>query len=502
MAEHLRAFVVVIFIAFIIFYFIRKALEGCVEGVVFSQWRNTWFALTCAAFVSHSYWLFAALTALIVLTALQKTPNPVSLFFACLFAVPAAEIQIPGFGLVNYLFTINYPRLLELFVLLPVYVNLRSRPDTLRFGTFLPDRLIITLSLLMMILQFRETTFTDALRNVVYIIIDVVLPYYVISRSVRSLENFRTTISAFIVSASLLAGFAVFEFTRHWNLYSAMVQSLDPKMGFGAYLGRDGLLRAYASTGHSIALGLIMAVAIGLFLFLRSSIRRNIFRRLGWLVLFTGLIAPLSRGPWVGAVIILIAHTVTGASATKKLFFIGIFCIFFVPLLSTLPGGEKIINLLPFVGTVDKNNIDYREQLVEKSWIVIQRNPLLGSVDYLETPEMESMRQGQGIIDIVNTYIGIALEYGLIGLTLFAGFFLTILYGVFKAQQSIKTLDHELHQLGRALFATLAGILFIIFTVSSITIIPIVYWSIAGLCMAYIQVVRMKLIKTRSLSPT
>ncbi|MNJ71236.1 hypothetical protein D3C77_677560 [compost metagenome] len=34
------------------------------------------------------------------------------------------------------------------------------------------------------------------------------------------------------------------------------------------------------------------------------------------------------------------------------------------------------------------------------------------------------------------------------------------------------------------------GILVIIFTVSSITIIPTVYWSIAGLGVAYIQRVR------------
>jgi hypothetical protein len=40
------------------------------------------------------------------------------------------------------------------------------------------------------------------------------------------------------------------------------------------------------------------------------------------------------------------------------------------------------------------------------------------------------------------------------------------------------------------LLATLIGILVIIFTVSSITFIPVVYWSIAGLGVAYIQMVR------------
>ncbi|MGE8385220.1 MAG: O-antigen ligase domain-containing protein, partial [Pseudomonas putida] len=50
--------------------------------------------------------------------------------------------------------------------------------------------------------------------------------------------------------------------------------------------------------------------------------------------------------------------------------------------------------------------------------------------------------------------------------------------------------DDERRQLGRVLLATLIGILVIIFTVSSITFIPVVYWSIAGLGVAYIQMVR------------
>ncbi|MNE91016.1 hypothetical protein D3C80_1885800 [compost metagenome] len=50
--------------------------------------------------------------------------------------------------------------------------------------------------------------------------------------------------------------------------------------------------------------------------------------------------------------------------------------------------------------------------------------------------------------------------------------------------------DDEHRLLGRALLATLVGILVIIFTVSSITFIPVVYWSIAGLGVAYIQMTR------------
>jgi O-antigen ligase len=103
---------------------------------------------------------------------------------------------------------------------------------------------------------------------------------------------------------------------------------------------------------------------------------------------------------------------------------------------------------------------------------------------------MESMRQGQGIIDIVNTYIRVVLDTGFIGLGLFVAFFAMTLNGIFRAIRSIPDKDSEEHLLGRALFATQIAILVIIFSVSSITIIPIMYWIVAGLGVAYAQMVR------------
>jgi O-antigen ligase len=121
---------------------------------------------------------------------------------------------------------------------------------------------------------------------------------------------------------------------------------------------------------------------------------------------------------------------------------------------------------------------------------VIKRNPWFGSVDYRNTPEMESMRQGQGIIDIVNTYIQVTLEIGLVGLGLFVGFFVLTLLGIYRAMRSIRDRKSEERLLGRALLATMLSILLIIFTVSSIAIIPIVYWSVAALGVAYAQMAR------------
>jgi hypothetical protein len=328
------------------------------------------------------------------------------------------------------------------------------------------------------------------MRQGFYVMIDALLPYYVLSRTLKHVDAFRQVLAAFLLAAVMLAAFAVFESVRHWNLYSAVIIALDPKMGYGAYLGREGLLRASASTGHAIALGYVMAVAVGFYLYWQDDVRDKLIRRIGWLGLLAGLIVPLSRGPWVGAAVIILMYLATGRAAFKRLMLLALGGVVVLPFVSILPGGQRILEFLPFIGTVEKDNIDYRGRLIDNALIVSERNPGLGSVDYQTTPGMEAMRQGQGIIDIVNTYSGVALAYGLVGLSLFVGFFFAVLWGIRKAMRSFNDPDEEMARLGRALFATLTGILVIIFTVSSITIIPIVYWSVAGLGVAYTQMVR------------
>lgn len=46
--------------------------------------------------------------------------------------------------------------------------------------------------------------------------------------------------------------------------------------------------------------------------------------------------------------------------------------------------------------------------------------------------------------------------------------------------------------LGRALWATLAAIMLIIYTASNAFAIPFVYWSVIGLCVAYAGAMRLE----------
>jgi O-antigen ligase len=490
MPEYIRALIVVLSFAFIIFAFAGRPVRELVPVGEFNRRRNLWFALTILGFLAQSFWIYASIAGLILFHSVQRETNIAALYLFLLAVVPVSYVEIPGFGLVSFLFQISHHRLLALVILLPAFLALAGRKSTLRFGTMTADKLILAYLVLVVLLYLRETSVTDTLRKGLYQFTDVFLPYYVISRSLRNLDEFRSAILSLVVAAMILAIIGIFEAGRHWLLYSSMVDALDLGDAKTGYLRRSGILRAVASTGQPIALGFIMAVAIGLYLYLQKLITSTFHRRMGMLLLFGGLLAPLSRGPWVGMVFIIAVFVATGKHATRKLTILLLAGILALPLMAILPGGARIINLIPFIGETEKSNLDYRQKLFEQSMIVIKRNPWFGSVDFMSTREMESVRAGHGMIDIVNSYLAVALETGFIGAALFIGFFLIVCWGIYRGFRRLPGKDSEEHLLGRALLASIAGILLIIATVSSITLIPLVYWSIAGMGVAYINMVR------------
>lgn len=488
MPEHLRALVVILVLATGVFAVARApACAHAMREEDFKRRRNLWFAITLVAFLSHNFWIYIVVTAALLLHALPREPNKLAMYYFLLFAVPAIPGEITGLGVIKHFFTIDYVRLLALVVLFPLFLSLRERADVDRFGTLLPDKLIAGYIALNFFLIYTASTFTNTLRHgAFYAFIDMFLPYYVASRSPKDLQAFRDTLMSFVLAALILSAFGMFELARHWLLYSSLDDVFGMQWGYGNYLERGtGTLRAQATTGHAIALGYVVAVAAGFFLYLRAIIPSRLMGYLGLAALTVGIVAPVSRGPWVGAGVMLLAFIAAGPNPVTRLGGLGLAGGFCFLILLVSPAGEKVLDYLPFVGTVEAENVTYRQRLLEISIQFILQNPLFAASDFMYSPAMQEMKQGQGIVDIVNTYLGIGLSSGLTGLSLFAGFFITVAVVVFRGMRVISDGNDERHRLGQALLATLIGILVIIGTTSSITVVPAVYWSVAGLAVAY-----------------
>lgn len=485
MPEHLKALAVIMGLAALVFTLVKQpACAIATTASDFARRRNLWFAITLTAFLAHNFWIYVIVTGALLLVTGRHETNKVALFFSLLFAIPLLQAEISGLGVIKHFFAINHFRVLSLTILLPAFLELRKRADTQASKPTHADLILAAYLILSSMLQLNVDSFTNTLRFGFYAFLDVVLPYYVVSRSLKDMQGFRDVLMSLVVAGMVLAAIGMFEFGRHWLLYSSLDDALGVSGGFGSYLEREGSLRALATTGQPIVLGYVMAVALGVYLFLQKSFPTRAFWMFGLGLLLAGLLAPLSRGPWLGAAVILLIFFATGPRAISRLSTISLVGLLALPILLATPVGEQIIDHLPFVGTVDEENVTYRQRLIEVSLDIIQANPFFGSYDFLLY--LEELRQGQGIIDLVNSYLAIALASGLVGLALFLGFFGVILVNIHKAMRHLDKTD-ERHLLGRVLMATTIGILVMIFTVSSISVIPLIYWSVGGLGVAYIR---------------
>lgn len=492
MPEHLKALIVILVLASTVFFFAKK--PACAAGTNpadFSRRRNLWLGITSAAFLAHNFWVYMVAVAVMLLLAAQREPNKLGMYFFLLFAVPAIPAQITGLGVIQHFFSIDYLRLLSLLILLPAFLFLRKQPDTPPFGSTLPDKLLAGYLILQIVLMLTVSSFTNMLRiGVFYSFVDIFLPYYVASRILKNPRDFRDALMGFVLAALLLSVIGAFEFTRHWLLYASLDDVLGVPWDLGDYLARgdEGSdLRAQGTAGQPIPFGYIMAVAMGFLLYLKNNVANSVTWNLGLFMLTIGLFASLSRGPWVGAAAIVLVFIATGPAPLKGIARLGLLSLLVVPLLLLTDSGQKIIELLPFVGSVSSENVTYRQRLAEISLRVIMENPFFGAFDYFYSPAMQDLRQGQGIIDIVNTYLSVGLGNGLVGLSLFAGFFIAVAFAVFRSMRGLPDRKDALYSLGRGLLATQIGIMVTIATVSSITVIPVIYWSVAGLGVAYVH---------------
>ncbi|MBK8816010.1 MAG: O-antigen ligase family protein [Methylococcaceae bacterium] len=381
-------------------------------------------------------------------------------------------------------FTLNYTRLLAIILLLGIVTKAGAKA---KLFTVKSDWYVVLFVLFICYSAFRDNTVTNALRTSLLHVIDIFVPYYVLSRFLDSKEQLNRAIFALLICISPFALVGIFETVKHWHVFNTMKQGLTGARG-NLYDIREGALRASAIFGTPIVLGYVMVIGFGLLLYLRPLIKNTRLTTLAGLGFVAALLSTMARGPWVGFVCLCFAFMWTGRGGIKKIASWSLAGVLSLPVLAQTSVGSKFIDLLPFIGNARSDTIEYRTRLIQQSWIVFKRHPWTGSTTFLDTPEMESMRQGQGLIDLVNTFIAIGLPYGIVGLFLFMAIFLGLMWRCFFILNRIPRSEDELILMGRTLFAILASILLMISTVSPIDYIPVLYWTFTGITAAYLNV--------------
>lgn len=496
MSESLRALIVILVLSAGLLFVVRPALIQLIPEKTFDRWRKLWFFVTLAWFLSFSFWLYALVMACMLYVVRRRESQAVGLYFLLLFAAPSVQVPIPGMGIIDHLFMLDHYRILALFLLLPVALRLMRDPSAPGFGRSPVDWMVAGYLMLVSVLGMLETSPTNAARIVFLQLIDGYLPYYVVSRSIKSIEDFRGALVGLLMGALLVSTFALFEVARSWKLYQASIS----EMGLFVhqhYKTRGPFLRPGVTLLDSIVLGLVVIVALGAWLYLKDLVVSRWHRLLLWLILGTGVLVSLSRAPWLAAILVVFAFAAQGEKAMGRVMWVAMGLFLLMAVLSLFPAGRTIIDLIPIIGEAEQGSIEYRANWFSVATPLIERNFWFGDPRVLEAPELEVMRQGEGIIDLVNLFLSVLLHYGIFALLFFAGMFLRALWLVRRSEKGIRKVSMELSRLGRALISIVLAMVFVLVTLSSISVVPILILTILGLCSAYGFVIRAQWLEKR-----
>jgi O-Antigen ligase len=396
------------------------AFVSAPRGGAFCLFRivAVWVSVAVFAFLIGNKWLvFALISLTLFIVAPARPAERVYLYIGAMVAIPAGlSLNLPFPGL-NYLISLDYAKITTLILLGPIFVkNLMSRPPQ-HLKTV--GRLLVIFVLLTGVMSIRDLPFTSMLRALFDQFLLVIIPYFAISRALTTQAEIDNAIRALFLSAIILAGIGIFSTLWRWNYYVHLSEQIFAK-SFTEY--RNGFLRISATVGGTL-LGFVMGFAIAATFVFQAAKEYPKVHAIALSGVFAFVLFTTgARGGWLAAILIAGSYFLLSKlnKSGRQL------------LLISLVAGVVTIMVLVFQDSAllsdEYGTIDYRADLLRTSMKQIAERPLFGSADFLESPRFAHLRQGEGIIDLVNVYIQLSLHYGLVGFSLFFGANLLVLH--------------------------------------------------------------------------
>jgi hypothetical protein len=335
-------------------------------------------------------------------------------------ALPAISWSPSGFGDINRLLEIDVWRALTLGTLLLPAFRLAAEPQReLRKSRWL-DRAVLAYVIVRLLFNFSDSSATSLIRQLSEALLDTLLPYFVISRGLRTERDLRHALSFFAITCLFASAVALAELTSGHLFYSGLQFIYDIRWQLTLELFRGSLIRSQAMTPQPILFAVLLTFGLAAWVVLQGARWRRPVVAMVFVLLLAALLSTGSRGPLVGAVLffacLLLLRFQSGSAFGLTL---GLFLAAAV-IAKVLGWDEAAVKLLHAVfgkAEAEGDSIDYRRMLFETGIELIKQQPWWGVSNY--AAHMEHLRQGEGIIDLVNTYLAVALETGVVGLVFF-----------------------------------------------------------------------------------
>jgi hypothetical protein len=475
----IKLFLAVCLLTLIAAPLLRKPFSGLVSKTEY--WR-IWFVILGSAAVS-----FLSLQPLIFVVGVVAgavitarlfgggVKGRLAAFWLLLLLFPPVTYSPDGFAGINHLIVFNHHRVLALVLLVPAALSLLGdrRLETPRSVRWM-DVLVMSYPILQLVTQAPGSTLTVTLRSAVEMFLDLVLPYYVTTRGIRSASDLKFVMAPMAIGFTFLAVVGLMESVLRKNVYSELEFIYGVRWQLTHVLMRGPFLRIQATTPQPIVMAFVMLCALGIWSWLRATGGVLVGQgRLVALIILGAFFATWSRGPLLGFAGFLLCIIALRHMAPMKFLALVVFVVGGGALAMAFGADDFIYQgLKALFGSedADVSSIDYRRKLLEASTALIMQSPIFGVPNY--AAYLQDLRQGEGIIDLVNTYLAVLLNAGAVGLLCFLSPHLVVLFRLLK---SVGTLSERPRLLGGSFpiaFASLTiAALFVIFTTSNFSLV-------------------------------
>jgi O-antigen ligase len=232
--------------------------------------------------------------------------------------------------------------------------------------------------------------------------------------------DIRYALSFFAIASLLAAAVALAELASGRLFYSGLQFIYDVRWQLTLELFRGSLIRSQAMTPQPILLALLLTFGLAAWALLKGAQWRKPGVWVVMLIFAAAIASTGSRGPLLGLFLfglcLLLLRVASARAFGLTLAGLGVS----FALVKIFGWDDQIMRLLQAMfgrGEADTDSIDYRRALFDTGLELLKQQPWWGVSNY--AAQMQNLRQGEGIIDLVNTYIAVALEVGLVGLTFF-----------------------------------------------------------------------------------
>ena len=393
-----------------------------------AEYQRAWVVLVSAtliAYLAHTQMIYVLALGALALFAQSYLGGglrgKLAAYLLMIMVIPPLSWQLGGLGDINYILALSGPRMFAIVLLVgPALTLLGDSTYKRERWVLLLDVAVFGYQLLKIALMAPHLTSTGILRMAVESSLDVLIPYYVFSRGIRSEADFRFILTHLVLGLALSGCVGFAEFFLRRLLYSELQYIYGIKWQLTMRLMRGDFLRVQAATQQPIVLALEMIFALGLWTYLRGLE----WRRFPVLLVFAGfgccLVFTLSRGPWLGGLCFAVALLGLRRLGAKTFVWLLLLLLAGAITAKAIGADEQVMGALASLfgsSEQDLNSINYRRQLLDTALALLKQSPWLGVPDYAS--QMQDLKQGEGIIDLVNSYIAIALDTGVIGLTIY-----------------------------------------------------------------------------------